>query len=162
VKRSMAVSLVLLGSTAVGLSGCKPKKVESYSNIQACEAAGKYSAQECRDGFAAAWREHQASAPQFPSSTECVAASGPGGCEERHLATGATVFLPLMLGFAVEPGVGYRPLYQYPGRNDCLFTRDGQRFGNCPPSGSGGGRGGFGDAGHGAAGDGGGGHGGGE
>jgi uncharacterized protein YgiB involved in biofilm formation len=166
----MAISLVLLGSTAVGLSACKPK-TENYSNIEACKASGKHTEQECREGFAQALSEHHASAPQFSSREECSAASGPAGCEERNLPTGATVFLPMMLGFVLEPGIGYRPLYQYPGRRDCLFTRDGGRYGDCSSGGSGGAhggwfhgggssggddgtsaRGGFGEAGHAASG----------
>jgi len=137
----MAVSLVLLGSTAVGLASCK-RKDESYSNVEACKASGKHTEQECRDGFAAAEREHQASAPQFSSRDQCLAASGPSGCEERHLTTGAVVFLPMMLGFALEPGIGFKPLYQYPKQPDCLYTRDGRQFGNCPGGGSTGGGGG--------------------
>src|SRR6185437_13506235 len=175
VKRSMAVSLVLLGSTAFSLSACK-RKAESYSNVEACAASGKHTARECEDAFAAAQREHQVSAPQYASRDECIAAAGPSGCEERHLSTGALVFLPMMLGFAMEPGGMFKPLYQYPRRPDCLYTRDGSQYGNCPNGGggrggsggwfhgggsSGGGsggddgtsaRGGFGEAGHAASG----------
>jgi uncharacterized protein YgiB involved in biofilm formation len=137
-KRSMTVSLVLMGSAAMGFAGCKPK-AESYPSVEACEAAGQHTDQECRDGFAAAEREHEASARHFQSRDECIAAYGPAGCEERHAEGGGSFFMPLMLGYMLGGGMGYHPLYQDPVRRDCVVGSGGMRFGGCSSGGSGGG-----------------------
>jgi uncharacterized protein YgiB involved in biofilm formation len=144
-KRSMTVSLVLLGSAAISLSGCKPK-AESYPSVEACEAAGQHTDQECRDGFAAAQREHEASAPHFQSRDDCIAAYGPSGCEERHAEGGGSFFMPMMLGYMLGRGMGYHPLYQDPRQSGCMVGNGGARFGSC------GGGGGFFGGGSGGAG----------
>lgn len=164
-KRSMTVSLVLLGSAALGLSSCKPK-AESYQSVEACEAAGGHTDQECRDGFAAAQREHEASARHFQSRDECIAAYGPTGCEERHAEGGGSFFMPLMMGYMLGRGFGYHPLYQDPSRQNGLVGTGGARFGGYTSAASRGGwfgsrssstsgsetstvsRGGFGESGH--------------
>jgi uncharacterized protein YgiB involved in biofilm formation len=134
-KRSMTVSLVLMGSAALGLTGCKPK-AESYPSVEACEAAGQHTDQECRDGFAAAQREHEASARHYQTREECVAAYGSDGCEERHAEGGGSFFMPLMLGYMLGGGFGYHPLYQDPIRRDCVVGAGGMRFGGCSSGGS--------------------------
>jgi uncharacterized protein YgiB involved in biofilm formation len=126
-KRSMTVSLVLLGSAAMGLTGCKPK-AESYPSVEACEAAGEQTDQECRDGFAAAQKEHETSARHFQSRDECVAAYGPTGCEERHSEGGGSFFMPMMMGYMLGRGFGYHPLYQDPNRQNGMVGAGGTRF----------------------------------
>lgn len=165
-KRSMTVSLVLLGSAAMGLSGCKPK-AESYPSVEACEAAGQHTDQECREGFAAAQREHEASARHFQSRDECIAAYGPNGCEERHAESGGSFFMPMMLGYMLGRGMGYHPLYQDPNRRDGLMSSGGTGFSGYTSGGGFGSRsgasssgsetstvsrGGFGESGHGISG----------
>jgi uncharacterized protein YgiB involved in biofilm formation len=175
-KRSLTVSLVLLGSAAAGLPGCKPN-AESYPSVAACEQSGKHTDQECVDAFAAAQREHEATAPHFPTREACIATYGEDGCEERHNVAGASFFMPLMLGYMMGRGVNYHPLYEGSHRRDCMVASNGSNFGNCGNSGGGGGgsgggwfrrtfgggssggddggtvsRGGFGGAGHGSAG----------
>jgi uncharacterized protein YgiB involved in biofilm formation len=134
-KRSMSVSLVLMGSAVLGLTGCKPK-AESYPSVEACEAAAKHTDQECRDGFAAAQREHEASARHYQTREECIAAFGIDGCEERHAEGGGSFFMPLMLGYMLGGGFGYHPLYQDPVRRDCVVGAGGMRFGGCSSGGS--------------------------
>ena len=140
-KRSMTVSLVLLGSAAMGLSGCKPK-AESYQSVEACEAAGGHTDQECRDGFAEAQREHEANARHFQSRDECIAAYGPSGCEERHAEGGGSFFMPMMLGYMLGRGMGDHPLYQDPYRRDGLMSSSGTGFSGYTGGGSFGSRGG--------------------
>ncbi len=125
-KRSMTVSLVLLGSAALSLSACKPK-AESYASAEACEAAGDHTDQECREAFAAARAEHEASAPHYQTRDECLAAYGPSGCEERHAEGGGSFFMPMMMGYMLGRGFGYHPLYPAPGGG--MMAAGGQRFG---------------------------------
>ena len=134
-KRSTTVTLVLIGTAAVGLYACKPK-AESYPSVEACEAAGQHTDQECRDGFAAAQREHEASARHYQTREECIAAYGVDGCEERHAEGGGSFFMPLMLGYMLGRGFGYHPLYQDPIRRDCVVGAGGMRFGGCSSGGS--------------------------
>jgi len=126
-KRSMTVSLMMLGSAAMGLSGCKPK-AESYPSVEACEAAAQHTDQECRDGFAEAQREHEANARHFQSREDCISAYGPDGCEERHVEGGGSFFMPLMLGYMLGHGMGYHPLYQNPMQRGSLMSPGGVGF----------------------------------
>jgi uncharacterized protein YgiB involved in biofilm formation len=110
-KRSTAVSLVLMGSAAFALSGCKPK-AETYPSAEACIEARDHTESECNEAFAAARHEHETAAPHFASRDECTASYGPNGCEERRVEGGGGFFMPMMLGYMLGRGMGFHPLYQ--------------------------------------------------
>jgi uncharacterized protein YgiB involved in biofilm formation len=131
------VSLVLMGSAAMGLSGCKPK-AEAYPNAEACIAAGRETPELCRDAFKRAELEHEKQAPHFRSRDECIAAYGPNGCEE-HREGGGSFFMPMMLGYMLGRGLAYHPLYQDPSRRDGMVGPGGTHFNNYTGGFSGGG-----------------------
>jgi uncharacterized protein YgiB involved in biofilm formation len=173
-KRSMTVSLVLAGSAALGLSGCKPK-AESFASVAACEDSGRHTHEECVDAFTAAKGEHEAKAQHFKTREECVAAFGPDACMERNEG-GHSFFMPMMLGYMLGRSVGSHPVYAVPYQPSCVSGAGGTRFGACGGTGGSGGgsaggwfrggsslsgaggetstvsRGGFGQAGHGFSG----------
>lgn len=140
-KRSMTVSLVLVGSAAMGLPGCKPK-AEAYPSAEACIAAGRETPDVCRDAFKTAELEHERQAPHFLTRDQCVAAYGPNGCEEHHAEGGGGFFMPLMLGYMMGRGLAYHPLYQDPNRRDGMVGPGGVMFNNYTGGFSGGGSGG--------------------
>jgi uncharacterized protein YgiB involved in biofilm formation len=127
-KRSTTISLFLMGSAVVTLTGCKPK-AESYKTEDACVAAGEHSAQECHDAFDAARREHETTAPHYASREECAASYGWDGCEECHSEGGGGFFMPLMMGYMLGGGFGYHPLYQDRNNQNGYVSPGGARFG---------------------------------
>ena len=127
-KRSTTVSLILMGSAAFALSGCKPK-AETFPTVDACIEAGGHTDSQCREAFAAAKREHETGAPRFASREECIAAYGPSGCEERRSEGSSGFFMPLMMGYMLGGGFGSHPLYQDRSAGSGLVTPGGTRFG---------------------------------
>ncbi len=128
-KRSTTVSLVLLSSAVVSLSGCKPK-AESFATEAACEDSGRHTHEECVDAFIAAKSEYETKAQHFTTREECVAAYGTNACEERH-DQGNSFFMPMMLGYMLGQSVGYHPVYGVPYQTGCVSGADGTRFGTC-------------------------------
>lgn len=142
-KRSKAVTLLVMGTAAIGLAGCKPKP-ESYPDAEACIASGTHTESECRDAFAAAAREHESTARHFAAREDCIAAYGPDGCEERQVSGGDHFFMPLMMGYMLGRGFGYHPLYRDPYRQGGFQSSGGVGFGGYSYGYAGGGGSGFG------------------
>lgn len=103
-KRSVAISLVLLGS-GIALSGCaEDKKVEAaaYGSSDQCVAEGKFSREECVSDYQTAVADFQKTAPAYVSQKDCEEEFGEGKCQTApatHPAGGSNSFVPLMMGY---------------------------------------------------------------
>ena len=133
-KRSKSLSLILMGSLALGSAGCGSDKVEesyvAFSNVDECVRSGLYSRDECDEFDNAARREN----PSFISKEECERRFGAGACQESPenkpmaAASNSTVrqgsgsmWMPMMMGFMAGrfmgsggPMQGSQPLYRQP------------------------------------------------
>jgi uncharacterized protein YgiB involved in biofilm formation len=143
-RKSRAVSTLLLAGSALALSACdSQEEARMYSDVEACVADGGEEA-KCREAFEQARTEHAANAPRFRTREECEAELGQGACTpaESQVSGGGGWFMPFMMGYMVSNafsrmggGYGYsRPLYA--DRNGYVYAgRDRvSRFGgNCNP-----------------------------
>lgn len=122
VKKSVSVSLLLMGTAALG--GCNGEKVETavYQDAEACTAAGIYGEQKCESDFQEADRAHRLNAPAFATAVDCQKQFGKDGCQptdDQH-ASGAGHFIPFMTGYLIgrftpQTAFGPQPLYQFAG-----------------------------------------------
>jgi len=82
-KRSLAVTLVLMGSA--GLSGCGDAEIDSavYQSFAECVQAGLYDQARCEADYAQALTSHIQTAPAYASRQDCEAEFGQGQCEVR-------------------------------------------------------------------------------
>jgi uncharacterized protein YgiB involved in biofilm formation len=130
-KRSRAISLVLLGTTGlIGVAGCdQPDPTAAgnfYKDAQQCERSNDPDA--CRQAFADARSEHLKTAPAFTSRAECEAKFGAENCLEtkerpgqapqgaQTASMGGGWFLPAMMGFMMGRSLsglgGGQPVYR--------------------------------------------------
>jgi len=117
-KRSVAVTLVLMGSA--GLSGCGDSEVDSavYQNFAECVQNGLYDQARCEADYRQALNSHIQTAPAYTSKQDCEAEFGVGQCEAQpaevlglqqaaanqdnstvQAGSGGSFFLPMMAGY---------------------------------------------------------------
>lgn len=138
-KRSMSVSLLLMGTAALTACGEKEDTVRIYKDINACIAADIVSADECRSDFAAAETERLQSAPAYETAANCEKDYGTYNCQPTtglHRA-GVGHFIPVLGGYLAGNGtssVGTNALYQPRGSSD-FRTAAGRSLANGMPLG---------------------------
>ena len=96
--------LVLGGIAAAGigmsLGGCSSNvQPAQFTSVTECTSAG-FDQNLCQAGYAAAFQQHQASAPQFRSLDACEAEWGDNSCTPGYGAS--NVFVPLLAGFVLS------------------------------------------------------------
>jgi len=116
-KRSVAVTLVLMGSA--GLSGCGDSEIDSavYQDFTQCVQSGLYDQARCEADYRQALTAHVQTAPAYTTKQDCEAEFGLGQCEARSAqeiglqqaassqenstvrAGGGSFFLPMMAGY---------------------------------------------------------------
>jgi len=102
-KRSLAVTLVLMGSA--GLSGCGDSEIDSavYQDFTQCVQSGLYDQARCEADYRQALTAHVQTAPAYTTKQDCEAEFGLGQCEARSAqemrAGGGSFFLPMMAGY---------------------------------------------------------------
>ena len=107
-KRSAAVTLVLMGAACV--AGCSGTEVQTaaYASVEECAAAGLYTRQKCGEDFAAAEALHATTAPAYAKAEDCEAEFGQGSCGPAPAAhaSGTSAFVPFMLGYMMGGRAG--------------------------------------------------------
>jgi Predicted integral membrane protein len=102
-KRSVAISLAILGS-GIALSSCaEQKSVEAaaYANPDQCIAAGRFSREDCLSDYRTAVQDFEKTAPAFASKKDCEDEFGEEQCRQAastHPA-GGNSFVPFMMGY---------------------------------------------------------------
>ena len=148
-KRSKALSLILMGSITMGASGCGTDRADegmyTFTSMDDCVTSAIFSEAECRDLARSALAE----TPRFNSREECEDRFGAGACdgapagansgEPGATADGTTVqqhsggmWMPMMMGFMAGRFLGggggmmqgSQGLYRDPGAN----PQQGQSF----------------------------------
>ncbi|WP_447555157.1 DUF1190 domain-containing protein [Vreelandella sp. EE22] len=133
-KRSMRLSLALMGAGAFTLTGCgQPEEVtdvsfdspRSFQSVEECVAANVYTQSACEESYEASLQE----VPRFESIEACEAEHGEGACvapteEQAQAATGGgggSWFMPALMGYMVgnmmsrtSRGATRQGLYQEP------------------------------------------------
>ncbi|WP_447927891.1 MULTISPECIES: DUF1190 domain-containing protein [unclassified Vreelandella] len=133
-KRSLRLSLALMGAGAFTLTGCGQSEEvtdvsfdspRSYQSVDECVAANVYTQSACEESYEASLEE----VPRFESIEACEAEHGEGACvapteEQAQAATGGSGggwFMPAMMGYMVgnmmsrtSRGATNRGLYQEP------------------------------------------------
>ncbi|WP_315921206.1 DUF1190 domain-containing protein [Mesorhizobium sp. SP-1A] len=114
-KRSIAVSLVIMGAAAT-LTACEDTTINSsvYTSVDECEISYDYSRERCEQDFAEAQKAHAKFAPAFKSQTDCEAEFGQGKCEPAKAENAAAAssggshssFVPLMMGYMMGSRMG--------------------------------------------------------
>lgn len=128
IKRSRTAALLLVGTAAFALSGCRDETVEAqaFPDLQSClNAAGDgsslFSEQDCRDGFTQAQERQAETAPRYDSLQVCEEQYGEGNCGSEVQASGSgsgSIFMPLIAGYLLgnmlsnARGVGAQPMYR--------------------------------------------------
>jgi len=106
-RKSRAVSTLLLAGSAVALFGCGDSEPQSqvkiYTSVDACAAERPRS--ECDEAFKTAQSQHLATAPRFTSASECEKEFGAGACQTVTSSTSSgesgSSFVPFMMGYMV-------------------------------------------------------------
>lgn len=136
-KRSVRLSLAVMGAGAFGLTACgQPPQEEqvteiefdeprSFQSVEDCVAADVYTRSACE----AAYKASLEAVPRFSTLEECEAAHGEGACtapteEQAQAATGSSGgswFMPAMMGYMVgsmmsntNRGRSFERVYQEP------------------------------------------------
>lgn len=133
-KRTRTTRLLLMGLSPLVLSACDLAGGRQgadaeylFPNAAACIESGQYAAQDCHAAFDTAWKEHQASAPQYPTEQACIEQHGQGACTANQTASGSSSFIPFMAGMlmgrAFNTGFA-RPAFY--GRNGSVSAGPGQ------------------------------------
>lgn len=111
-KRSKALSLLLMGSLTVSAAGCGADRADeetyTFTSLDECYSSAIFSESECRDLARSALAE----TPRFSSREECEAQFGEGACQGQapKTAEGASggsavqqhsggMWMPMMMGF---------------------------------------------------------------
>lgn len=127
-KKSRAISLVLLGSTGLTLAACSqspPSDATFFSKVEDCIPVKGEPA--CRDGLARSEAEFAAEAPRFGQKEPCEAEFGAGNCETRQARAGTgSFFMPMMMGYMMGNAFN-RPVYRGP-NNSALLQSGGKSF----------------------------------
>lgn len=126
-KRSSAITLVLLTSAAMSLSGCDepPQAVAdpggTFSNKAECVAV--YDTKTCDAAEKLAQAEHEKNAPKS-TREKCIEDYGADMCKPS--SDGSGMFMPLMVGYMMGSAMSSpAPLYYGPGS-----YRDRERYGS--------------------------------
>lgn len=133
-KRSMSVSLLLMGTAALTGCGEKEDTVQIYKDINACIAADIVSADECRYDYVAAQTERLQSAPAYETAANCEKDYGINNCQPTtglH-RSGVGHFIPVLGGYLAGNGassIGANALYQPRGSSD-FRTATGRSLAN--------------------------------
>lgn len=133
-KRSMSVSLLLMGTAALTGCGQKEDTAQIYKDVDACIASEVFSADECRSQFAAAETEREQNAPAYETVANCEKDYGLDKCQPTtgvHQA-GMGHFIPLLAGYLVGSAantLGTKALYQPRGSSD-FRTATGRSLAN--------------------------------
>lgn len=135
-KRSRHVALMLAGTAALTLAACKDDKVDAraFPDLDSCLAAAQtdglwFTADDCRNQFAAAQQEHLETAPRYESRELCEQEHGAGACGADPAAGGQAAqgggggfsFMPLLVGYMMGSmlsrggGVFSQPMVRTPG-----------------------------------------------
>lgn len=133
-KRSMSVSLLLMGTAALTACGQKEDTVQIYKDIDTCIAGRVFSADECRSQFAAAETERQQNAPAYETAANCEKDYGVNNCQPTTTAhqSGTGHFIPLLAGYLVGNAArtfDTKALYQPRGSSD-FRTATGRSLAN--------------------------------
>lgn len=109
-KRSKALSLILMGSLTVGTAGCGTDRADegmyTFTSLDECYSSAIFTEEECRDLARSALAE----TPRFSSREECEAQFGEGACQEPAQKTASGdgtvvqqhsggMWMPMMMGF---------------------------------------------------------------
>lgn len=102
-KRSKSLSLLLMGSLAIGTTGCGRDKNEeslhAFASVKECMASELFTRSECLDMERSAREE----SPKFSSLEECEAEYGTGACSSptsnQSYVHGGGIWMPMMMGF---------------------------------------------------------------
>jgi len=133
-KRSMSVSLLLMGTAALTGCGDKEDTVQIYKDVNGCIAGEVFSADECRSDFAAAETEREQNAPAYETAANCEKDYGVNNClptTGAHRA-GSGHFIPLLAGYLVGNAArsfDTKALYQPRGSSD-FRTATGRSLAN--------------------------------
>ena len=131
-KRSSALTFVLVGAGAVILSGCDdPQDVAVFESVEQCAQHADFTAEYCAIHMERAQAEHVRVAPKYTSIADCESDFGAGECEIAPQKTvgGGSVFMPLMMGYMMGHMLGggsrvaTQPLYR--SRDDAGTFRTG-------------------------------------
>ena len=133
-KRSMSVSLLLMGTAALTSCGEKEDRVQIYKDVNACIAGKVFSADECRSGFASAEVERQQNAPAYETAANCEKDYGVNNCQPTTSThqSGMGHFIPLLAGYLVGSAArsfDTKALYQPFGSTD-FRTATGRSLAN--------------------------------
>ena len=133
-KRSMSVSLLLMGTAALTGCGQKEDTAQIYKDADACIASEAFSADECRSQFAAAETERKQNAPAYETMANCEKDYGADKCQPTTGAhqAGTGHFIPLLAGYLVGSAagtLGTKALYQPRGSSD-FRTATGRSLAN--------------------------------
>ncbi|MCP1312829.1 MULTISPECIES: DUF1190 domain-containing protein [unclassified Halomonas] len=133
-KRSLRLSLALMGAGAFTLTGCGQSEEvtdvsfdspKSFQSVEECVAANVYTESACEEAYQASIKE----VPRFDSLEACEAEHGEGACvapteEQAQAATGTSGgswFMPALMGYMVgnmmsrtSRGATRQGLYQEP------------------------------------------------
>ena len=111
-KRSKSISLLLMGTLALGPTACGSDRAEidenftTFTSLEQCNTSGLFTEAECRD-FA---RTALAETPRFSSLEECESVFGSGSCQSPDAVQtteadgtvrqhSGSMWMPMMMGF---------------------------------------------------------------
>ncbi len=136
-KRTNAFKLALLGATAIILVGCgeAEEEVLAYNSVEACVKAGQQDEAVCKAEFAKAKKLHNDVAPRYDSSRNCYSEFGYNRCYQHRSSSGASMWLPFMMGYMLAPRGGPRyvsaqPLYRSASNPNRFYTAANGRVGS--------------------------------
>ncbi|MEN2978756.1 DUF1190 domain-containing protein [Tistrella bauzanensis] len=120
-RRSRAVTTLLLAGTAFTLAACGEDKeeVKLYGTAQACSA--ELTPADCAAAEAEALAAHAETAPRFEDIAACEADFGEGGCQpvpaeqqqqQQQASSGGSMFMPALAGFMMGRMMGNMGGYQ--------------------------------------------------
>ncbi len=134
-KRSMSVSLLLMGTAALTGCGQKEETVQIYKDVDACIAGEVFSAAECRSQFAAAETEREQNAPAYETAANCERDYGVNKCQpttQPAIRQARVTLIPLLAGYIVGSAsrtLNAKALYRPNGSND-FRTATGRSLAN--------------------------------
>ncbi|MDL2272554.1 DUF1190 domain-containing protein [Desulfovibrio sp. OttesenSCG-928-I05] len=139
-KASRNLSLVLMGSISLGVTGCssEPKFEEefmTFGSVSECVQYGGFTANECTEMATEAVKQ----TPTFTSQAECEAQFGEGNCQQPEIAEASSSeyrqgssWMPLMAGYMMgrylsggQAMYGAQPLYKGPAQQGGTFRTAG-------------------------------------
>lgn len=101
-----ALTIGLLTVSAFALAACQQEEATAFNftSVEQCISASRsvdagFTAQECRDGFAAAQKSYTETAPKYASQNVCEAEHGDDACTVVQGSDGSSIFVPMMVGY---------------------------------------------------------------